>query len=652
MRLAQVFLLIAFGGLKASAAWPTKLFAPYVDFTAWPPYDIVGEDTNTGLHYLTLAFIVADTSQNATTASPANIPAWGGYTAYSVASSYRLSDINTFRASGGDVVISFGGASGTELAGYVTDTNRLRAAYQFVINTYSATRVDFDIEGAAVADPVSVNRRSAVLASLQAAATAAGKSLQISLTLPVLPTGLDNDGLYVLQSAVSNGVDIASVNVMAMDYGDNAAPNPSGKMGAYAIMAATNLFSQLKSVYQTAHIAKTDGELRQMVGVTPMLGVNDVTDEIFDQAAATQLVAYASSQNLGMLGFWSLNRDVKGGSSITQTTNQFTGIFLPYGRGATPTPVISAANAGVLLPTNSVTNLLFPVTLSAASTGTVSVAYFTSDGSAAAPGNYAATNGTLVFTAGQTAKTVSAIINGSTNVGANKNFYLNLTNAVGANLFVAQATGTITNNNSSGSGSGTGVSAITTQWLVTFSGSAFTAVLTLSNSNSTNITINSLAFNAPYTSVSWIACDTNLTDWVIPALNGTRFTISGGWNPAAVIPGHGSLNLTFFASPGSSSSISPTNVVINGIALGSSSNNLPGSLLFKSVSQSGKNIVLSWQTTSGYTNLVQVSTNFVNWSNVSAPMFMSGSGNLITNWTDIGAATNGDVRFYRVMLQN
>jgi hypothetical protein len=70
------------------------------------------------------------------------------------------------------------------------------------------------------------------------------------------------------------------------------------------------------------------------------------------------------------------------------------------------------------------------------------------------------------------------------------------------------------------------------------------------------------------------------------------------------------------------------------------------------VSQSGKNIVLSWQTTSGYTNLVQVSTNFVNWSNVSAPMFMSGSGNLITNWTDIGAATNGDVRFYRVMLQN
>jgi hypothetical protein len=618
LRLAQVFLLIAFGGLKASAAWPTKLFAPYVDFTAWPPYDIVGEDTNTGLHYLTLAFIVADTSQNATTASPANIPAWGGYTAYSVASSYRLSDINTFRASGGDVVISFGGASGTELAGYVTDTNRLRAAYQFVINTYSATRVDFDIEGAAVADPVSVNRRSAVLASLQAAATAAGKSLQISLTLPVLPTGLDNDGLYVLQSAVSNGVDIASVNVMAMDYGDNAAPNPSGKMGAYAIMAATNLFSQLKSVYQTAHIAKTDGELRQMVGVTPMLGVNDVTDEIFDQAAATQLVAYASSQNLGMLGFWSLNRDVKGGSSITQTTNQFTGIFLPYGRGATPTPVISAANAGVLLPTNSVTNLLFPVTLSAASTGTVSVAYFTSDGSAA----------------------------------ANKNFYLNLTKAVGANLFVAQATGTITNNNSSGSGSGTGVSAITTQWLVTFSGSAFTAVLTLSNSNSTNITINSLAFNAPYTSVSWIACDTNLTDWVIPALNGTRFTISGGWNPAAVIPGHGSLNLTFFASPGSSSSISPTNVVINGIALGSSSNNLPGSLLFKSVSQSGKNIVLSWQTTSGYTNLVQVSTNFVNWSNVSAPMFMSGSGNLITNWTDIGAATNGDVRFYRVMLQN
>jgi hypothetical protein len=332
--LSQLCLLLAVGAMNAAAAWPTRLFAPYADFTAWPPYDIVGEGTNTGLRYATLAFIVADTSQTATTASPTNIPAWGGYTAYSAASGYRLGDIETFRALGGDVVISFGGAAGTELAEYITDTNRLQAAYQSVVTRYSATRIDFDIEGAADADKVSINRRSTVLAALQAAAAAAGKTLQISLTLPVLPTGLDADGLYVLQSAVSNRVNLATVNIMTMDYGDGAAPNPSGKMGTYAIQAATNLFGQLKSVYAAAQIAKTDSELWQMVGLTPLLGVNDVSDETFDQTAAAQVVAYATSQNLGMLAFWSLNRDVPGGAGITQTTNQFTHIFLAYGSGS------------------------------------------------------------------------------------------------------------------------------------------------------------------------------------------------------------------------------------------------------------------------------------------------------------------------------
>ena len=39
----------------------------------------------------------------------------------------------------------------------------------------------------------------------------------------------------------------ASYNIMAMDYGDSAAPNPQGKMGDYAIAAANRLFTQLKS---------------------------------------------------------------------------------------------------------------------------------------------------------------------------------------------------------------------------------------------------------------------------------------------------------------------------------------------------------------------------------------------------------------------
>ena len=61
-----------------------------------------------------------------------------------------------------------------------------------------------------------------------------------------MPTGLTADGLYVLQSAMKYGVQIAGVNLMTMDYGESAAPNPQGQMGNYAIEAADSLFGQLR----------------------------------------------------------------------------------------------------------------------------------------------------------------------------------------------------------------------------------------------------------------------------------------------------------------------------------------------------------------------------------------------------------------------
>jgi hypothetical protein len=73
---------------------------------------------------------------------------------------------------------------------------------------------------------------------------------------------------------------------MAMDYGDSAAPNPTGNMGTYAIQAGTSLFSQLQSVYGAS---KTAAQLWSRVAVTPMIGLNDVVTETFDQSAATQL---------------------------------------------------------------------------------------------------------------------------------------------------------------------------------------------------------------------------------------------------------------------------------------------------------------------------------------------------------------------------
>ena len=281
--------------------WPQQVYAPYVDMTLYPMYDLTAAAKTGSVKYFNLAFITAD---------PNKLPAWGGYQAYEVNNGdfdqAIRGQIGAVRALGGDVAASFGGAAGLELAQVVTNVTTLASNYQTVISTYNLTRIDFDIEGAAVADHASIDRRSKAIAIIEQTAAAAGRSLQVWFTLPVLPTGLTADGLYVLQSALANGVKIGGVNIMAMDYGESAAPNPKGQMGTYAIQAANSLFSQLHSLYGSA---LTDAQIWKMEGVTPMIGLNDDTNEVFDQAAAQQLETFAQQKGIGELAMWSLNRD-------------------------------------------------------------------------------------------------------------------------------------------------------------------------------------------------------------------------------------------------------------------------------------------------------------------------------------------------------
>lgn len=315
----------------AASTWPAQYYAPYVDMALWPMYDLTAAARDQGIKYFTLAFIVADAG---------NQPAWGGFQEYRVNGggdwdAAIKNHIAGVRALGGDVMISFGGANGSELAEAITDVNALKLAYQKVIDAYQATQLDFDIEGAAQADRASVDRRSQAMAALQRDAVAAGRPLSIWLTLPVLPTGLTADGLYVVQSAINHGVNLAGVNIMAMDYGDSAAPNPQGKMGDYAIQAATSTFNQFKGLYGTT---KTDAQLWHMIGVTPMIGLNDVTTEVFDQQEARELLAFAEQMGMGRISMWSLNRDKQSpsgrlghvdltSSSILQQPFEFSRIF-------------------------------------------------------------------------------------------------------------------------------------------------------------------------------------------------------------------------------------------------------------------------------------------------------------------------------------
>ena len=155
------------------------------------------------------------------------------------------------------------------------------------------TSLDFDIEGGAVANQASLTLRDQALIGLKAA----NPGLKISFTLPVLPTGLDHNGLNVLQTARRDGLTPDVVNIMAMDYGP--AVDNGGQMGANAISAALNTIEQMRFI-----------GLDSKLGITPMIGVNDVAGEVFTLADAQSLLDFAQDNpDIERLSMWSVSRD-------------------------------------------------------------------------------------------------------------------------------------------------------------------------------------------------------------------------------------------------------------------------------------------------------------------------------------------------------
>lgn len=322
------------GDTGTTAQWGKSFFAPYVDMGAWPVPNLLALSKTYGTSLVTLGFMQADQNGNL---------AWAGLAALEPSSTNDQAvaintSIATFKAAGGDVMISFGGASGTNIAqAYAAkgkSAQELANAYAAVIDTYGVTHIDFDIEGAAVADPASIALNSQALALLQKQKP----EVHIWYTLPVLPTGLTADGLNVVDAAVKAGVKLDGVNVMAMDYGESAAPTSGAgakTMGAYAIQSAQSTYAQLTTLYGKYGQSFSYSQ----IGVTPMLGVNDVTTEVFTVADAQALEDFARANGIGMLSMWQVLRDTPGtlgqastgASGLSDPQGSFSNVFNDYG---------------------------------------------------------------------------------------------------------------------------------------------------------------------------------------------------------------------------------------------------------------------------------------------------------------------------------
>ena len=100
---------------------------------------------------------------------------------------------------------------------------------------------------------------------------------------------------------------------------------------------------------------------------------------------------------------------------------------------------VSVADARVDEAANAV--LAFEVTLNRAAAGTVTVDYVTADGTATAGADYTATSGTLTFDPGETANTVNVTVLDDVHDDTEETLTLTLTNASGARIRDAEATG-------------------------------------------------------------------------------------------------------------------------------------------------------------------------------------------------------------------
>ncbi len=297
--------LVATSIMPASAAasgLPSRMYAPY--FETWTKSNIATVAAQSKVRYFTLAFVQAAGK----TGKAACTPTWNG--AQPISAGRYLAQIATLRRHGGDVVPSFGGYSadqgGTEIADACKSVAAIARAYEEVITTYDVTRLDMDVEAKSLTNPAGIARRSRAMAITQRWARARGINLQISLTLGVEPGGLGGPGLRVVKSAVANGVDVTTVNMMVFDYylGNEKHMEPMARL---ALEAAWHVHHELGQVYPRLDSA----QIWRKLGMTMLPGIDDYPKktEVTSMGDVKTLMDFALGHDMSLLTIWAIQRD-------------------------------------------------------------------------------------------------------------------------------------------------------------------------------------------------------------------------------------------------------------------------------------------------------------------------------------------------------
>lgn len=269
-------------------------YAPYVDVTMFANWNttpptmntlFINDALNLGVKKFHLAFVAYDRESKSVMWGNRNFPLTSA-----------KSIVSLINEKGAEAIFAFGGFSGLDPSVDMS-VDELTNLYIDISKVYGVRHIDFDFETIGL-----YNYSKAFPAAV--AAKKQIPDLHFSLTLPVMPTGLNTEGLTMISAAKSAGLDV-SVQIMAMDYGQN---NPD--MGNAAVQAAISTKEQLAKIYPE----KSGAELFSLIGVTPMLGLNDTAPEAFLLKNIATLTDFAKTNGIALIGAWDLNRDFPEGT--------------------------------------------------------------------------------------------------------------------------------------------------------------------------------------------------------------------------------------------------------------------------------------------------------------------------------------------------
>jgi hypothetical protein len=273
--------------------------APYL-YLGWGSPPSPGEVMSaTGVKSFTMAFVLS--GGGCTPAWDSSRPLTGGVDEQA---------INEIRGAGGDVVPSFGGWSGNKLGPNCPDAQSLAGAYQQVIDAYGLSAIDIDIENTDEFENAEVQDR--ILGALKIVKEN-NPDIQTILTFGTTTTGPNEWGNRLIEQAKALEANVDVFTIMPFDFGGS-------DMVADTKAATEGLKSKLASTF-----GWSDAEAYGHAGISGMNGLSD-QQETTTPAQWTEIRDWAKSNGLARFTFWSVNRDVPGGSGVDQGQWEFTKI--------------------------------------------------------------------------------------------------------------------------------------------------------------------------------------------------------------------------------------------------------------------------------------------------------------------------------------